>query len=31
MEKDTDLDALRDRAEFKKLLGALAAGPAKQK
>jgi hypothetical protein len=29
MEKDTDLDALRDRADFKKLLAELAAGPAK--
>jgi serine/threonine protein kinase len=31
MEKDTDLDALRGRADFKKLLAELAAGPAKQK
>jgi tetratricopeptide (TPR) repeat protein len=31
MEKDTDLDGLRDRADFKKLSAELAAGPAKQK
>jgi hypothetical protein len=31
MEKDKDLDALRDRQDFKKLLAALKAGPAKQK
>jgi tetratricopeptide (TPR) repeat protein len=31
MEKDTDLDALRDRDDFKKLLAELKAGPAKQK
>jgi non-specific serine/threonine protein kinase/serine/threonine-protein kinase len=30
MEKDTDLDALRDREDFKKLLAELKAGPAKQ-
>jgi serine/threonine protein kinase len=31
MEKDTDLDALRDREDFKKLLAELKAGLAKQK
>jgi tetratricopeptide (TPR) repeat protein len=31
MEKDKDLDALRDREDFKKLLAELAAGSAKQK
>jgi hypothetical protein len=31
MEKDEDLDALRDREDFKKLLAELAAGQAKQK
>jgi hypothetical protein len=31
MQKDRDLDALRDREDFKKLLAELAAGGAKQK
>ena len=31
MKKDKDLDALRDREDFQKLLAELAAGPAKQK
>jgi hypothetical protein len=31
MEKDKDLDALREREDFKKLLAELAAGAAKQK
>ena len=31
MERDKDLDALRDREDFKKLLAELGAGTAKQK
>jgi hypothetical protein len=31
MQKDKDLDALRDREDFKKLVAELAASPAKQK
>jgi hypothetical protein len=31
VERDKDLDALRDREDFEKLLAELTAGPAKQK